>query len=212
MPRNRVFFIQNTAGICVCNCTAIFLYPDVAPLFPLSSCAFKTATPVCGKDNHGILQRHLRCACSFSLLSFNPRWVPVHLNFASAMVIFNNFLDTIFYHWGIFPNIWLGTTRSLYDLRQSWQDSWLDMAPLRLNGFTLNMKVHKILQHMTARIVKLKSWSKNILMALLPDMTNCGLRMRREYRELFPHHRRLAIPTHITARAWHTCRDACRDR
>ena len=29
---------------------------------------------------------------------------------------------------------------------------------------------------------------------------------------VFPHHRGLAIPTCITARAWRTCRDACRDR
>ena len=36
--------------------------------------------------------------------------------------------------------------------------------------------------------------------------------MRRECRERFPHHRGLAIPTCITARAWPTCRDACRDR
>ena len=35
--------------------------------------------------------------------------------------------------------------------------------------------------------------------------------MRRECRERFPHHRGLAIPTCITARAWPTCRDACRD-
>ena len=28
----------------------------------------------------------------------------------------------------------------------------------------------------------------------------------------FPHHRGKAIPTRITARAWRTCRDACRDR
>ena len=28
----------------------------------------------------------------------------------------------------------------------------------------------------------------------------------------FPHHRGLAIPTCTTARAWRTCRDACRDR
>ena len=38
------------------------------------------------------------------------------------------------------------------------------------------------------------------------------VRMRRECRERFPYHRRLAIPTSITARAWRTCRDACRDR
>ena len=38
---------------------------------------------------------------------------------------------------------------------------------------------------------------------------NCGLSMRRE---IFPRHRGLAIPTCITARAWRTCRDACRDR
>ena len=36
--------------------------------------------------------------------------------------------------------------------------------------------------------------------------------MSREYRKRFPHHRGLAIPTGITARAWCTCRDACRDR
>ena len=30
--------------------------------------------------------------------------------------------------------------------------------------------------------------------------------------ERFRHHRGLAIPTCITARAWRTCRDACRDR
>ena len=35
--------------------------------------------------------------------------------------------------------------------------------------------------------------------------------MRRECRERFPHHRGLAIPTCIRARAWRTCRDACRD-
>ena len=36
--------------------------------------------------------------------------------------------------------------------------------------------------------------------------------MPREYRERFPRHHRLAIRTCITARAWRTCRDACRDR
>ena len=49
-------------------------------------------------------------------------------------------------------------------------------------------------------------------MGLLSDTQNCGLRMRRECRERFPRHRGLAIPTCITARAWRTCRDACRDR
>ena len=36
--------------------------------------------------------------------------------------------------------------------------------------------------------------------------------MRREYRERFPRHRGLAIPTCITARASRTRRDVCRDR
>ena len=36
--------------------------------------------------------------------------------------------------------------------------------------------------------------------------------MRRECRERFPRQHGLAIPTCITARAWRTCRDACRDR
>ena len=49
-------------------------------------------------------------------------------------------------------------------------------------------------------------------MGLLPDTLNCGLRMRREYRERFSRNHGLAIPTCITVRAWHTCRDACRDR
>ena len=46
---------------------------------------------------------------------------------------------------------------------------------------------------------------------LLPDMQNCSLRMCRGCRERFPRRRQLAIPTCITARAWRTCRDACRD-
>ena len=49
-------------------------------------------------------------------------------------------------------------------------------------------------------------------MGLLPHAQNCGLRMRRECRERSHRHRRLAIPTCITARASRTCRDACRDR
>ena len=59
----------------------------------------------------------------------------------------------------------------------------------------------------------LLSFSLNSLcMGLLPDTQNCGLRMRRECWERFPHHRVLAIPTRITARASRMCRDACRDR
>ena len=49
-------------------------------------------------------------------------------------------------------------------------------------------------------------------MGLLPDTSNCRLRMHRECRERFPRHRGLAIPTCIMARARRTCRDACRDR
>ena len=36
--------------------------------------------------------------------------------------------------------------------------------------------------------------------------------MRRDCRERFPRHRGWAIPTCIMARAWHTCRDAYRNR
>ena len=50
------------------------------------------------------------------------------------------------------------------------------------------------------------------LMGLLPDTYTCGFCMRRECRERIPHHRGLAIPTCITARASRTCRDACWDR
>ena len=49
-------------------------------------------------------------------------------------------------------------------------------------------------------------------MDLLPNTLNSGLRMRRECRERFPCQLTLAIPTCITARAWHTCRDAWQDR
>ena len=40
----------------------------------------------------------------------------------------------------------------------------------------------------------------------------CELRMRREWRECFPHHRVVEIPTCITTRAWRKCRDACQHR
>ena len=43
---------------------------------------------------------------------------------------------------------------------------------------------------------------KYLRMGLLTDTQNCGLRMRREYREGFPRHRGLAIPTCTAARAW----------
>ena len=36
--------------------------------------------------------------------------------------------------------------------------------------------------------------------------------MHRECQERFPRHRGLAVPKGITAPAWRTCRDACRDR
>ena len=49
-------------------------------------------------------------------------------------------------------------------------------------------------------------------MGLLTDTENWRLRMRQECRERFPRHRGLAIPTCITARAWPTSRDSCRDR
>ena len=45
----------------------------------------------------------------------------------------------------------------------------------------------------------------------LSDTWNWGSRMRRECRQRLPRHRRLAIPTCITARAWRTCRDARQD-
>ena len=51
---------------------------------------------------------------------------------------------------------------------------------------------------------------QGVVMGLLPDTQNCGLRMRRECRERFPHQRGLAIPTYITTRALRTCRDAYR--
>ena len=54
----------------------------------------------------------------------------------------------------------------------------------------------------------LMSYILSASMGLFPDMSNCGLRMRRER---FPRHRGLAIATSIMACAWRTCRDACRD-
>ena len=56
-----------------------------------------------------------------------------------------------------------------------------------------------------------KAMSFFFSMGLLPDTYNCGLRMPRQWRERFPRHG-LANLTCITARARHTCRDACRDR
>ena len=53
------------------------------------------------------------------------------------------------------------------------------------------------------------SWSHR---GPLARYVNYGLRMHRECRERFPHHRGLAIPTGITARAWRTCHDPYRDR
>ena len=51
-----------------------------------------------------------------------------------------------------------------------------------------------------------------LLMGLLPDTENCGCACAGNAGNVFPRHRRQAIPTCITARAWRTCRDACRDR
>ena len=48
------------------------------------------------------------------------------------------------------------------------------------------------------------SWASNQI------RTICGLCMRRECRERFPHQRGVVIPTCITTRAWRTCRYACR--
>ena len=44
-----------------------------------------------------------------------------------------------------------------------------------------------------------RTMALRVAMDLLPDTHNCGLRMRREWRERFPRHR-LVIPTGITAR------------
>ena len=46
---------------------------------------------------------------------------------------------------------------------------------------------------------------------LLPDTQNCELRLHRECRQRFSRHRGLAIPTCITAHAWRTYRDVCRN-
>ena len=49
-------------------------------------------------------------------------------------------------------------------------------------------------------------------MGLLPDtQKKCGLHIRWKCREHFHRLRGLAFPTCIPARAWRTCRDACRD-
>ena len=67
---------------------------------------------------------------------------------------------------------------------------------------------------LSLNICHFQSWGfcATAAMGLLPDTQNGVLRMSRECRERFPRHRGLAIPTCITARAWRTCRDACRDR
>ena len=55
-------------------------------------------------------------------------------------------------------------------------------------------------------------WLGNMqAMGLLPDMLNCRLQMPRECQERFPRYCGLTILTCITARAWCTCCDACRE-
>ena len=66
--------------------------------------------------------------------------------------------------------------------------------------------------HMSNTMFYLRWLLTTLYTGLLPDTQNCGLHMHREYREHFPRHRGLAIPTCITARAWLTCCVACRDR
>ena len=58
----------------------------------------------------------------------------------------------------------------------------------------------------------LSDWSTSYVHGPLARHIKLRVRMRRECRERFPRHRGWAIPTCITARAWRTCRDACRDR
>ena len=73
---------------------------------------------------------------------------------------------------------------------------------------------NKLKQPFSPKYIILLPYSRDCTTAvgLLPHTKKCGLRMRRECRERFHRHRRLAIPTCITARAWCTCRDARRDR
>ena len=72
----------------------------------------------------------------------------------------------------------------------------------------LTLKWHRMLQY-----IKNKKWLSDIsTTGLLPDVKNCGLRVRRKCRERFPRQRGLAIPTRITARASRSCRDTCRVR
>ena len=71
------------------------------------------------------------------------------------------------------------------------------------------MMVHSIGAKQSKTNLSVRLW---YLHGPLARYVKSRVRMRRECRKRFPRHRRLAIPTCITARARRTYRDACRDR
>ena len=77
---------------------------------------------------------------------------------------------------------------------------------------TVDCRPNEVLGMTFGSTCKMLAGKSTPRMGLLPDMQNCGLGMRRECQERFSRHREFAIPTCITARAWRTCRGACRDR
>ena len=102
--------------------------------------------------------------------------------------------------WGGFTGVrWIPLTKSVTRKRFSFDDvitTWIFWGSL--------------MAEVSLMTSALRWWSRN--MGLLPDTKKMRVRMRRECRERFPRRRGQAIPTCITARAWRTCRDACRDR
>ena len=106
---------------------------------------------------------------------------------------------------------------------------WLSCASFKVTWYSCDYTIIRILDHVVQIGITVNfdaekydgaCWHIGVssqlkrycTMGLLPDTKNCWLRMRRECRERFPRHLGLVIPTCITARAWRTCRDACRNR
>ena len=144
------------------------------------------------------------CRLSFTLLSLRNFKITV-LRVEQRLYFYNSWLNN--------DPIIIQTIRILLYFVVVWYRFLLPIAFRVVNKSTF--KSQKSME--TNDATKQNKWQQNHKhlrsgMGLLPDTYNCVLRVRQEYRERFPRHRGLAIPTCITARAWRTCCGACRDR
>ena len=105
---------------------------------------------------------------------------------------------------------WRSTLLVLYDGHPSVTGGFPSQRATRTKKFPCDDVIMG--NHNKTRTMRIFFGMYHLYSGLLPDKQNCGLRMHRECREHFPRHYVLTIPTCIAARAWRTCRDACRDR